>query len=187
MTPARTFVALVHGPVWNRNHERIASAVTHLDLHDIARTARTYGLGGYLLCHPVAAQRELVARILAHWNETENLSAHRRREALRLVRLAPDLEAARATVAEACGEPPFVLATSAASRPGAVGFREVAGHVGARPLLLAFGTGWGMCDEVFDRVDATLESIDVGSGYNHLPVRVAVAIVLDRLLGGFER
>ncbi|MBT8351253.1 MAG: RNA methyltransferase, partial [Deltaproteobacteria bacterium] len=36
------YVALVHYPVVNKNGDVIASAVTNLDLHDIARAAKTY-------------------------------------------------------------------------------------------------------------------------------------------------
>ena len=179
----RTFVALIHYPVHNRGGERVASAVTHSDVHDIARTARAYGLAGYYLVHPVEAQRRLVAQILRHWEEAADLGAHRRQEALLLVRLVPDLATARGEIARACGAPPFVVATSAVSRSGSIDVGELRVRSGSRPLLVLFGTGWGLCPEVFAEVDATLDPIDLGTGYNHLPVRAAVAIVLDRLLG----
>ncbi len=55
--------------------------------------------------------------------------------------------------------------------------------VTGKPYLLLFGTAWGLNQEVFEHVDAVLPPI-VGSGvYNHLSVRSAVSIVLDRLLG----
>jgi hypothetical protein len=48
--------------------------------------------------------------------------------------------------------------------------------------LLLFGTGWGLADEVLEAADALLPPLAGPSGYNHLSVRAAAAIVLDRLL-----
>jgi hypothetical protein len=50
------------------------------------------------------------------------------------------------------------------------------------PFFILFGTGWGLTQEVKDSSDYVLAPID-GKGYNHLSVRSAVAIILDRLLG----
>ncbi|PID40198.1 MAG: hypothetical protein CR984_04510 [Proteobacteria bacterium] len=50
------------------------------------------------------------------------------------------------------------------------------------PLVLAFGTAWGLADEFMAAADHVLEPL-VGKGtYNHLSVRSAVAIILDRLV-----
>lgn len=62
-------VALVHHPVLDRRRDRVTTAVTNLDLHDIARTARTYGVCRYYVVTPVAEQQRLVARIVGHWRE----------------------------------------------------------------------------------------------------------------------
>ena len=42
---ADLFVALIHYPVLNRNGQIVTSAITSLDLHDIARSARTFDPG----------------------------------------------------------------------------------------------------------------------------------------------
>ena len=52
-----------------------------------------------------------------------------------------------------------------------------------KPYLLLFGTGWGLTDEVMAMSDYILEPIRANSKYNHLSVRAAVAIILDRLFG----
>ena len=44
------------------------------------------------------------------------------------------------------------------------------------PYLILFGTGWGLTSEI-------LEPIRGKTKYNHLCVRSAVSIILDRLLG----
>ena len=41
-------VALVHYPIVDRRGDVVNTAVTNLDLHDIARTARTYGVPSVL-------------------------------------------------------------------------------------------------------------------------------------------
>jgi hypothetical protein len=55
-----------------------------------------------------------------------------------------------------------------------------------RPLLLLFGTGWGLTEELLAGVDRVLRPIQGNSDYNHLSVRAAVAIMLDRLFGDRE-
>ncbi|HQK80165.1 MAG TPA: RNA methyltransferase [Syntrophales bacterium] len=50
--------------------------------------------------------------------------------------------------------------------------------------MLVFGTGWGLADSIVARADCSLPPVRGGSdGYNHLSVRSAVAVVLDRLFG----
>ena len=45
------------------------------------------------------------------------------------------------------------------------------------------GTGWGLTDEIMSMADVTLEPILGPTDYNHLSVRSAAAIILDRLRG----
>jgi hypothetical protein len=53
------------------------------------------------------------------------------------------------------------------------------------PVVLLFGTGWGLASDVVARADRRLEPIHSPreDGYNHLSVRAAAAITFDRLLG----
>ncbi len=53
----------------------------------------------------------------------------------------------------------------------------------ARPVLIILGTGWGLTENIFSQSDYVLEAIEGASDYNHLSVRSAAAIILDRLLG----
>ncbi|MBI4508616.1 MAG: RNA methyltransferase [Deltaproteobacteria bacterium] len=191
MTPlsARTYVALVHHPVMDKNSRVVATAVTNLDIHDIARATRTFGLAGYFLVTPIAAQRDLISRIVGHWTHGEGLRWNdKRSSALGTVRVADSLAEARKSISEHEGRPPLVVATGARGRPGVVGFRDLVTKAendrDAGPMLLVFGTGWGLADEVFSEADDVLVPIrGPGNEYNHLSVRSAVAIVLDRLFG----
>lgn len=182
----RIDLALVHFPVTNKNGETIGSAVTNLDLHDIARAGRTFGIDTLYIVTPFADQQELVREILDHWQTGHGATYNsKRKDALSLVRVCADLEELYALVAEKWGQMPKVLATSARHQERQQTFSEVRSDIfaGEQPVLVLFGTGWGMAPEVFERVDALLPPISGFSGYNHLSVRSAAAIVLDRLLG----
>jgi len=181
--PSRTFVALVHHPVLDRNGQIVATALTNLDLHDIARACRTYGLGGLFIVHPVEAQRTLASRIADHWRKDGAEINDFRRMAIDRVRVVATLEEAEQQVAERCGAPPRLCATSARDHRGALAFGSLPHD---RPVLLVLGTGWGLAEEVLARCPLRLKPVRGSPDYNHLSVRSACAIVLDRLYGDRE-
>lgn len=182
----RTYVALVHHPVYDKNHNVVATSVTNLDIHDIARACRTYGLSGYYLVHPVGAQRELTRRIVAHWKTSEGMAQNADRSAaLRLVQVSASIEEVIREIQDSHRLPPIVVATSARPRPPMLKPHEVlkGADASGRPLLLLFGTGWGLVDEWIEKADSLLGPIWGPTDYNHLAVRTAVGIILDRLFG----
>ena len=84
----RLYLALVHYPVVNRKGEVIASALTNLDLHDIARAAKTFGVLAYFVVTPLDDQRVFAERIVAHWTTGPGAElVPDRRRALELVRV----------------------------------------------------------------------------------------------------
>lgn len=175
-------VALVHYPVVDRRGDLVSTAVTNLDLHDIARTARTYGVDRYYVVTPVVEQQVLVGRILAHWLDGHGAAYNPHRgEALALIRVTASLEEALADWREFAG-PEAMPVLTGASRSDGMGFEACAALLERHPPLLVFGTGWGLAPELFERGWAVLEPIRGRGDYNHLPVRAAVAIILDRLL-----
>lgn len=183
---ARTAVALVHYPVYDRNRQVIASAVTNLDIHDIARAARTFGLYRYFIVTPLQDQQQLVERVREHWLTGWGAGYNpKRKEALSLLQVLPDIAAAKTAMNEVFGMEPLVVVTGARagvatiSCPGMLERMEQ----DQRPMLLLFGTGWGMTEQVFSGADAVLDPISSSSDYNHLSVRSAVSIYLDRLFG----
>ncbi len=179
---ARTHVALVHHPVVDRAGAVITTALTNFDVHDLARSAMTYGLAGVHIVTPVTSQREKADHIAALWMADEQ--GEHRAQALRLVRTADSIE----TVIADLGDP-LVVATSA--REGAFGAAKrctpLALHaeagVSRAPLLVLFGTGWGLAESLIPSVSRVLAPIEGGSSWNHLSVRSAVAVMLDRLFG----
>ena len=180
----RLHLALVHYPVLDKNAATIAAAVTNLDLHDIARAARTYGVRGYHIVTPVVDQHELVASLIDHWVAGHGATYNpKRRQALALVELHENLSAAVAAVTASEGQRPRVVATSARFKDGSLSFAELRRqlHQG-RLILLLLGTGWGLAPECVAEADDRLAPIEGPTDYNHLSVRSAAAIMLDRLL-----
>lgn len=183
---APLYVALVHHPVLARNGDILTTAVTNLDVHDIARSSRTFGVRGYFVVTPIEAQRRIVDRILEHWNDGEGRERlPERGQALARVSAVPLLPDAIAAITSAHGEPPRIVATSAQAGPddARVTFDALRADLRAteRPHLLVFGTGHGLAPSILASSDVVLEPIRGVDGYNHLSVRGAVAIILDRL------
>jgi hypothetical protein len=181
---ADIFVALIHYPVLNRNGRIVTSAITSLDLHDIARSARTYDVRAMYVVHPVAEQREFALRVLDHWRlDYGRLYDSRRREALDLVEVVDDLEAALKDAQMMAKSFPLVVYTSA-SASGGVSCAELRSDVektGGPPIMLMFGTGFGLAPEMRKRADVILEAVRGPGNYNHLSVRAAASVILDRL------
>ncbi len=185
MTAARTYIALIHHPVYDRTGRVITTAITNLDLHDIARSSRTFGLGGYFVVTPLSSQRELAIRILSHWKDGYGAVYNpKRKEALSLVEVASSLEEVIERIEQREGARPVTVGTTAARREGQLDHGSLAAAVGGgQPVLLLVGTGWGLVQEVLDSADFSLAPLEGGTSYNHLSVRSAVAIVLDRFFG----
>ncbi|MBO4312373.1 MAG: tRNA (guanine(37)-N(1))-methyltransferase, partial [Desulfovibrionaceae bacterium] len=177
--------ALVHYPVFLDEKKCGATSLTNLDIHDIARCSRTYGLKSVQIVTPLADQQHLLDVLLQHWTQGPGSRSNPdRAEALSLVRKAGSLEEAIASVREQCGEAPLVVATSA--RYGLaelITCGSVRHALSERPVLLVFGTGHGLAPEALKLCDGALRPLRYLEGYNHLPVRGAAAIILDRLLG----
>jgi hypothetical protein len=185
--PAPLHLALVHFPVADRLGREVASAVTHLDVHDLARLVRTYGLERGWLVSPQPGQQALIKRLLDHWqtDTAKRLRPHRP-EALALVSMVPDLATlVREATTMAAGQPPLVVATSATPVPPQVTFASLRQMIfrKERGIIILFGTGWGLGPSVVNGADLRLEPITGRTGYNHLSVRSAMSIVVDRLLG----
>lgn len=178
-------IALIHYPVVNKIGETIGSAVTNLDIHDIARTAKTYGVGRYHIVTPYQDQQKLVQELLDHWLVGAGATANpARKEALEIVSLASSLGDILVDLRKEYGKTPLLVATSAKKQPKLLSFGDLTGIIQeGRPVLLLFGTAHGLAPEVLEQVDTSLPPLSGGCGYNHLSVRSAAAIIIDRLLG----
>jgi hypothetical protein len=178
-------IALVHHPVLDAQGAIVTTAITNLDVHDLARSARTYGCTDYFLVHPIAAQRELVERICTHWREgSSGRRIPDRKAALALVRAVSSFDDALAAMGGRDAVEVWVTAARDVAPPVAWDEARARANGEGKPILLVFGTGWGLAPSVIDGADATLAPIRArASEYNHLSVRAACAIALDRLRG----
>jgi hypothetical protein len=181
------YIALLHFPMRNRRGEIVATAMTSMDVHDIARSARTYGVARYFVVTPLPSQQRIGWRIRGFWTEGERVMEESRRgDALEIVEIVQDLEESISWIREAEGQEPLVVATSARRHLAPpVSYAKLREEIliGKRPVLILFGTGWGMVDEVIQACDLLLPPIMPGSDFNHLSVRAAAAITLDRVAG----
>jgi len=182
---ANLYVALMHYPVVNKNGAVIASAVTNLDLHDIARAAKTYGVQSFYVVTPLEDQRKLVEDIVDHWTRGNGAAYNpSRRDAMELIRIRNSLEQVADDVRTQCRLNPRTVVTCARRKPECLGYGELREMIQTEnPYILVFGTAWGLCEEVFAQADYVLEPVAGSTAYNHLSVRSAVAIILDRLMG----
>jgi hypothetical protein len=182
----RLYMGLVHYPVYNKRSERIASAITSFDLHDLSRLARTYGVRRLFAVIPLKDQQILAERIIKHWTEGYGAVYNAfRKEALELISIFPSLEECIGVISKNEGSKPVLIATDASRRTvRGLGYTEAKKMVDSgQPLFVIFGTAWGLDEEILERADYLLEPIESDTGYNHLSVRSAAAIILDRLAG----
>jgi hypothetical protein len=184
---SRIALALVHHPVLDRDGGTVTTAITNLDLHDMARSARTYGVSDLFVVHPIEAQRLLAERIREHWvSGSGKRRIPDRAAALDVLRVVPSLDDAYAAMG---GRDAIEIWTTAAQArgPSVTSYADARARVDRsdRPVLVLFGTGWGLSRELVEAADVRLEPIRARreTGYNHLSVRAACAITLDRLFG----
>ena len=182
----KIYVALIHYPVYNKNDEIVATSVTNFDIHDISRTCTTYDIDKYFIIHPAQSQHDIIEDILKYWQHGYGSTANPdRNRALEIVQLVDDISAAVDYIEKDTGYRPYVLTTDARTYPNTISYMYARKNLlqSERPVLLLFGTGWGIQNEVMQAFDYILEPIYGVGEYNHLCVRSAVAIILDRLLG----
>ncbi len=173
-------IALLHYPVLNKKGQIVTSSVSNMDIHDIARTACTYGLDKYFIVNPDPAQLDFVKKMLSFWQEGYGKEYNEdRSQAMSLIRPVSSLKEIEEEYAKYT-----LVATSARELEGAIDIKDLAYEARINPekkYLLLFGTGWGLAHELLESSDFLLKPIKTRTNYNHLPVRSACAIILDRL------
>ncbi len=184
MSKSNLYVALIHYPVMNKKNQPIGSALTTIDLHDIARASITFGVKGFYVVTPYEDQAQLATQVTDHWTKGVGGKLNPfRKNALELIRVTKTFEDAVDEIKNERSEPVVTIATSAKKAPGSITTKELrlklenkASHV------LIFGTAWGLADELIDMCDFILDPIFGSTEYNHLSVRSAASIYLDRII-----
>jgi tRNA (guanine37-N1)-methyltransferase len=183
---APLYLALLHHPVYDKNGQVVTTAVTNMDIHDIARAARTYGALAFYVVTPVRPLQKLALKIIAHWQSGYGSQYNAtRKEALAMVRIKDTLDDVLIDLERDHGEKPCLVVTSAKTGGNRTSFARLRDMLknDTRPVLILLGTGWGLAESIFSQSDFALDAIEGYAGYNHLSVRSAAAIILDRLLG----
>ncbi len=179
------FIALLHYPAMDREGKVIVTSFTTMDLHDIARPARAYEVGRFYIVQPIDGQRIVIQRQISYWLSEEGRRANPTRyEIVQLVRLKYTLDEVVEELTLERGRRPILVGTDARSYPNTIGYRELTRRIEQREedFLILFGTGYGIPPDMMRTFDLILEPVHGAGDWNHLSVRNAVAIILDRLL-----
>ena len=186
MAEIRLYMAVVHYPVYNKHREIITTSIVIHDIHDIARAGKTYGAAALYEVEPLPQEQQVALRIAQFWNEGFGREYNpNRSESLSLLHVVTHFEEALADIQQAEGEKPVLVGTSARTFANSIGYADLGEKMrsGDHPYLLTFGTGFGLADEIMTQMDYILDPIWGPTAFNHLSVRSAAAIILDRLLG----
>ena len=183
----RLYTGLVHYPVYNKNREKIASAVTNLDLHDISRLSRSYGVKKFFVITPLTDQQEFTKSLINHWKSGFGASYNvDRKEAIEVIEVTASIEEAVNNIVEVEGESPVTIATCASKVKDSISFNRAKEIINSdKAVLLLFGTAWGLHEDAINSANFVLNAIEGSSDYNHLSVRVAAGIIIDRLTGQY--
>ncbi|MBN2383923.1 RNA methyltransferase [bacterium] len=186
LTRPNVHLAVIHYPVYNKNREVIATCLSSYDLHDIARVARCYRIGRLYFVNPMQQQHDLAERIIGHWLTGYGAFYNpTRQEALQVISLKKELGEVTDEIEQLYGHKPIQIVTTSKKKQSGLAYETLRAMINRNEhtYLIIFGTGWGLADDVIEQADYLLEPIMGDSDFNHLSVRSASAIVLDRLLG----
>ncbi len=181
------YVVLMHDQVKLAGGSTGTSSVTSIDIHDTARSCATYGIKNFFLVTPLVDQLSIVHIFLDFWHSSAGKKYNpSRHEAVSRVRTETSLDRVLHSIRAETGLEPLIVTTSAKimSHCQTIDFSDqgvVWRH--SRPVVLLFGTAQGLADEVIEKSDYLLVPIEGMTDYNHLSVRSAMAIILDRWLG----
>ncbi len=184
MKNENVFIALLHYPAMDREGRIIVTSFTTMDLHDIARPARAYEINRFYIVQPIDAQRLVIERQINYWLSEEGRKANPTRfEIVQLVRLKYTLDEVMEELERERGRRPVLVGTDARKYPNTVGYGELSEEIEKRErdYLIVFGTGYGIPPDMMRTFDYILEPIYGAGEWNHLSVRNAAAIILDRL------
>lgn len=181
------YAVLMHGDVLLKDKTVGTTSVTSLDIHDIARSAKTFGIEKYFIVTPLKDQQNIVNTLMDFWKSGYGTEYNvHRHQAIKSVQLNNNIDEVVKAIEEIEGKKPLLISTSAKyyqSDKYITFFDQGKVWESQRPVLLIFGTGHGLSDQILNRCDFILEPICGLTDFNHLSVRSAAAIIFDRWLG----
>lgn len=174
-------IGLVHYPVLNKNGEEITTSITPFDIHDIARSAYTFGVDYFYIIHPSSKQKAVSERIINFWQKGFGKSYNQSRSlAFDIVKFAHSLSEAKKLIENQYGKNAKIISTTARKIDSEklISIEEATKISINEPIFLLFGTGWGLTYNTLQLGDFILKPVEGVSDYNHLSVRAASAIIL---------
>lgn len=181
----KVYIALIHYPVYNKQLKIISTACKSIDIHDISRDSATFGVEKFFVVTPVDEQQKLVRRLIDHWTIGAGIKFNdTKHEAFQKVEIKNSLDDVISEIESKERKKPELVYTDARITNKMVGYNFLRKKIfeNKNPFLILFGTGWGLAKEITDKSDYILKPVSGFTDYNHLSVRSAVAIILDRLL-----
>ncbi len=178
------YLAIIHYPVLDKNGAIVATSLTNLELHDVARSCMTFGVELCYIVTPLRRQTSIAERLIEHWESGYGARYNPdRAQALTKIRIVGGIEEMMREI-RAAGSP-VVIGTSSRQGSEIIGYEELRAWIGEddRPFLLLFGTGWGLPPAITGQCEKMLTPVRGRGDYNHLSLRVAIGIILDRILG----
>jgi len=181
------YVALMHTQVLVKSAGTGDTSITSIDIHDIARSSATYGIKNYFVVSRFEDQHMIMATFLKFWKSEEGKKYNfSRYNAVSRVEPTRSFEEVLNKIKKIEGKEPIVIATSAKNYenlPEIDFYSQGKIWEQNRPVLILLGTGQGLCDDLLKKCDYILLPVQGIPDYNHLSVRSAAAIILDRWLG----
>lgn len=182
------YVVLLHYPVYNKNKDIIATSIVTHDIHDISRASKTFGVKKFYLVQPLENERKMVERIILFWNTKGKDYNPNRLEAVSVISMKSDFESVIEEIESTEQAKPILIGTSAKKQEVEnINFEKTALFLTQNnTVVLIFGTGWGIANEIKCKLDYFLPPIEGSGEFNHLSVRSAVSIILDRISSNYK-
>ena len=178
----KLYIALLHYPAYNKDKEIVATSIVIHDIHDMSRAARTYGVNKFYVVQPMEEQKKVVSRIVKFWETTGYEYNPNRLEAISVMDVKDSLTDVVHEIETINNIHPLIVGTSAKERNKTISYEEVVKTLSLdKPVLVVFGTGWGIPESFEAEFDAFLPPIEGATDFNHLSVRSACSIILDRI------
>ncbi len=181
------YIAFMHTDIVIKGGRVGNSSITSIDIHDIARSGSTYGVEKTFVVSALKDQHEIMNMFLKFWKSPEGERYNPNRyEAISRITPAESFDETVKKIEELEGKKPIIIATSAKlhdERKTIDYYSQGRVWSEERPVLLVFGTGQGLSDGFLEKCDYILCPVNGMTDFNHLSVRSAAAIVLDRWMG----
>ena len=183
------YCVIMHDQVLNKEGLVGTTSIKSMDLHDISRSCASFGIKKFFVVQPLGDQQAIVREFFSFWTSEAGQNYNStRHDAVAKIDLCDSLAQVVAKITTAEGAAPLVVATSAQKHLQHE-TKTISYHDQqkvwrlARPVLIVFGTGYGLAPQIIENCDFLLLPVHGLVDYNHLSVRAAAAIVLDRWLG----